>query len=322
MKINLTDLQSIVITPDEIGRRLDNFLRSQFKKIPKSLFYRLLRKGNIRVNQRSVNPAYKLKLGDKVYFPLSSSVKNKAPVVSTRLVNQIATAVLYEDDYILAINKPSGLAVHGGSGLSFGVIEGLRILLPDCSFLELVHRLDRDTSGILLIAKKRSVLRILHEQFRLQKVKKYYLALVCGVWSSEIKIVHVPLLKNVMKNGERIVCVSDQGKISKTYFKIEEQFSQTTLMRVSPVTGRTHQIRVHAKYAGHPIVFDERYGDKEFNSKIAKLGLKRLFLHASVMIFNHPNSHEKICLTAPLHDELKQCLLDLRQNNISNKTTQ
>ncbi|WWP01231.1 MAG: 23S rRNA pseudouridine(955/2504/2580) synthase RluC [Candidatus Dasytiphilus stammeri] len=316
MKINLTDLQSLVITPDEIDRRLDNFLRSKFKRIPKSFFYRLLRKGNILVNKRSVNPAYKLKLGDKVYFPCITSINNKAPVVSTKFANQIAAAILYEDDYILAINKPSGIAVHGGSGLNFGVIEGLRLLLPDCSFLELVHRLDRDTSGILLIAKKRSVLRTLHEQFRLQQVKKYYLALVCGLWASEIKIVHVPLLKNVLKNGERIVGVSDQGKISKTYFKIEERFSHTTLMRVSPVTGRTHQIRVHAKYAGHPIAFDERYGDKKFNSKIANLGLKRLFLHASVMIVNHPDSNEKICLTAPLHDDLKQCLSYLRKNKI------
>ncbi|MEY0629972.1 RluA family pseudouridine synthase, partial [Providencia rettgeri] len=173
-------------------------------------------------------------------------------------VAALADCILFEDDYILVLNKPSGTAVHGGSGLSFGVFEGLRALRPEARFLELVHRLDRDTSGILLVAKKRSALRALHEQLRLKQMQKDYLALVRGNWQSHMKVIQAPLLKNILQSGERVVKVSSEGKPSETRFKVEERFDNATLVKASPVTGRTHQIRVHTLYAGHPIAFDDR----------------------------------------------------------------
>jgi 23S rRNA pseudouridine955/2504/2580 synthase len=220
--------------------------------------------------------------------------------------------ILYEDDHILVLNKPSGTAVHGGSGLSFGVIEGLRALRPEARFLELVHRLDRDTSGVLLVAKKRSALRSLHEQLRDKGMQKDYLALVRGQWQSHVKVVQAPLLKNILQSGERIVRVSQEGKPSETRFKVEERYEFATLVRCSPVTGRTHQIRVHTQYAGHPIAFDDRYGDREFDKQLAGTGLSRLFLHAAALKFTHPGSGEVMRIEAPLDEQLKRCLKVLR----------
>ena len=210
----------------------------------------------------------------------------------------------------LALVRP---AVHGGSGLSFGVNEGMRALRPEARFLELVHRLDRDTSGVLMIAKKRSALRALHEQLRLKGMQKDYLALVRGQWQSHCKIVQAPLLKNVLQSGERIVRVNPEGKPSETRFKVEERFAQATLVRASPLTGRTHQIRVHAQYAGHPISFDDRYGDRDFDRQLAETGLTRLFLHAQALKFEHPGSGETLRIEAPLDEELRRCLQALRQ---------
>ncbi|ELS2671125.1 23S rRNA pseudouridine(955/2504/2580) synthase RluC, partial [Salmonella enterica] len=222
--------------------------------------------------------------------------------------------ILYEDDHILVLNKPSGTAVHGGSGLSFGVIEGLRALRPEARFLELVHRLDRDTSGVLLVAKKRSALRSLHEQLREKGMQKDYLALVRGQWQSHVKTVQAPLLKNILQSGERIVRVSQEGKPSETRFKVEERYAFATLVRCSPVTGRTHQIRVHTQYAGHPIAFDDRYGDREFDQQLteAGTGLKRLFLHAAALKFTHPGTGEVMRIEAPMDNALKRCLQVLR----------
>ena len=209
---------------------------------------------------------------------------------------------------------PSGTAVHGGSGLSFGVIEGLRALRPEARFLELVHRLDRDTSGVLLVAKKRSALRSLHEQLREKGMQKDYLALVRGQWQSHVKSVQAPLLKNILQSGERIVRVSQEGKPSETRFKVEERYAFATLVRCSPVTGRTHQIRVHTQYAGHPIAFDDRYGDGEFDRQLteAGTGLNRLFLHAAALKFTHPGTGEVMRIEAPMDEGLKRCLQKLR----------
>ena len=262
MKTETPAVKMVAIADDEAGQRIDNFLRTQLKGVPKSMIYRILRKGEVRVNKKRVKPEYKLEAGDEVRIPPVRVAEREEEVVSPKLqkVAALSDVILYEDDHILVLNKPSGTAVHGGSGLSFGVIEGLRALRPEARFLELVHRLDRDTSGVLLVAKKRSALRSLHEQLREKGMQKDYLALV----------------------------------------------------RCSPVPGRTHQIRVHTQFAGHPIAFDDRYGDREFDKQLAGTGLSRLFLHAAALKFTHPNTGEVIRIEAPLDEQLKRCLKVLR----------
>ncbi|NKI74587.1 23S rRNA pseudouridine(955/2504/2580) synthase RluC [Dickeya sp. CFBP 2040] len=315
MKTENPTVQFLTISPEEAGQRIDNFLRTRLKGVPKSMIYRILRKGEVRVNKKRIKPEYKLLDGDEVRIPPVRQSEREEPAVSASLdkVSALADCILYEDDYLLLLNKPSGTAVHGGSGLSFGVIEGLRALRPEARFLELVHRLDRDTSGVLLVAKKRSALRSLHEQLRGKNMQKDYLALVRGQWQSHCKSVQAPLLKNVLQSGERIVRVNSEGKPSETLFKVEERFDCATLVRASPVTGRTHQIRVHTQYAGHPIAFDERYGDRDFDAQLMDTGLKRLFLHAQALRFEHPHTGETLRIEAPLDAALRHCLLVLRQ---------
>ncbi|WP_272536311.1 MULTISPECIES: 23S rRNA pseudouridine(955/2504/2580) synthase RluC [unclassified Providencia] len=307
-------VQFIDISDDEAGQRIDNFLLTKLKGVPKSMIYRIIRKGEVRVNKGRIKPEYKLVEGDQVRIPPVRVAERETTPVSAKLdkVAALANCILFEDDVLLVLNKPSGTAVHGGSGLSFGVIEGLRALRPEARFLELVHRLDRDTSGILLVAKKRSALRALHEQLRLKQMQKDYLALVRGNWQSHMKVVQAPLLKNILQSGERVVKVSSEGKPSETRFKVEERFDNATLIKASPVTGRTHQIRVHTLYAGHPIAFDDRYGDKQFDSQLAGTGLNRLFLHASALKFTHPKTGEEMRLQAPLDNQLNHCLKILR----------
>ncbi|AXF75444.1 23S rRNA pseudouridine(955/2504/2580) synthase RluC [Erwinia tracheiphila] len=316
MKTNTPVVQKVTISADEAGQRIDNFLRTQLKGVPKSMIYRILRKGELRVNKGRVKPEYKLEAGDEVRIPPLRVAEREEEAVSPKLAKVAALdgAILFEDDHLLVLNKPSGTAVHGGSGLSFGVIEGLRALRPDARFLELVHRLDRDTSGILLVAKKRSALRSLHEQLREKGMQKDYLALVKGQWPSHLKTVQTPLLKNILQSGERVVRVSSEGKPSETRFKVEERYAYATLVKASPVTGRTHQIRVHTLHAGHPIAFDDRYGEKSFDMQLAGSGLKRLFLHALALRFTHPATGEVMRVKAPLDDELKGCLQALRKN--------
>lgn len=317
MNENNTGVQFITISADQAGQRIDNFLRTRLKGVPKSMIYRIVRKGEVRVNKKRVKPEYKLEDGDELRIPpVRQSEPEQAPVsVHLDKVAALADAVLYEDDHLLILNKPSGTAVHGGSGLSFGVIEGLRALRPAAHFLELVHRLDRDTSGVLLIAKKRSALRLLHEQLRLKGMQKDYLALVRGEWPSHNKAVSAPLIKNILASGERIVRVGIEGKPSETRFKVEERFTRATLVKASPVTGRTHQIRVHAQFAGHPIAFDDRYGDAEFDRFLKGTGLHRLFLHAAALRFDHPSTGETMRIEAPLDNELRQCLAYMRLNH-------
>ncbi len=307
-------VQFIDISDDEAGQRIDNFLLTKLKGVPKSMIYRIIRKGEVRVNKGRIKPEYKLVEGDQVRVPPVRVAERETTPVSAKLdkVAALANCILFEDDVLLVLNKPSGTAVHGGSGLSFGVIEGLRALRPEARFLELVHRLDRDTSGILLVAKKRSALRALHEQLRLKQMQKDYLALVRGNWQSHMKVVQAPLLKNILQSGERVVKVSSEGKPSETRFKVEERFDNATLIKASPVTGRTHQIRVHTLYAGNPIAFDDRYGDKQFDSQLAGTGLNRLFLHASALKFTHPKTGEEMRLQAPLDNQLNHCLKILR----------
>ncbi len=307
------------ISADQAGQRIDNYLLSQLKGVPKSMIYRIIRKGEVRVNKGRVKAEYKLQADDVVRIPpVKVSAKEHAPI-SHKLhqVAQLEQQILFEDEVLLVLNKPSGMAVHGGSGLSFGVIEALRSLRSDARFLELVHRLDRDTSGILLVAKKRSALRHLHEQLRNKTIQKEYLALVRGQWQSHCKVINAPLNKNELASGERIVRVSEQGKPSETRFSVEERYGQeATLIKAMPVTGRTHQIRVHTQYAGHPIALDSKYGDQTFDQKMQTFGLNRLFLHAYAIRFEHPKSGETLRLSAELDAEMKTVLRKLREQQL------
>ncbi len=275
-------VQLLTVAPELAGQRIDNFLRSQLKGVPKTLVYRILRKGEVRVNKGRIKPEYKLQAGDVVRIPpLRLAERNEPIPLSTSLLERLEAAIVYEDKALLVLNKPAGIAVHGGSGLSFGVIEALRQLRPDVPELELVHRLDRDTSGLLMVAKKRSMLRHLHAELRGDGVDKRYLALVCGRWDSGKKQVNAALLKNTLRSGERMVEVSDEGKEALTLFRVVRRFADVaTLVEARPVTGRTHQIRVHARHAGHPIAGDAKYGHDEFSRIIRELGGNRLFLHA------------------------------------------
>ncbi|MBD1571752.1 23S rRNA pseudouridine(955/2504/2580) synthase RluC [Vibrio sp. S17_S38] len=307
-----TEIKFIEIDADMAGQRIDNFLRNQLKQIPKSMIYRILRKGEVRVNKKRIKAEYKLQAGDSVRIPpVKITLEEEAPQISTKLdkVSELENCIIFEDDSLLILNKPSGTAVHGGSGLKFGAIEALRALRPDARFLELVHRIDRDTSGILLVAKKRSALRHLQAQFREKTVQKYYFALVMGQWKPSCRVVKAPLLKNEVNS---IVRVNPNGKASETRFKVLEEFAQATLVQASPITGRTHQIRVHCQYVGHSIAWDDRYGDRRFDAYTAKIGLNRLFLHAANIKFIHPATDEKMDISAPMEAKLEATLAQLR----------
>jgi 23S rRNA pseudouridine955/2504/2580 synthase len=307
-----TKVQFVDIDDDMAGQRIDNFLRNQLKNIPKSVVYRIVRKGEVRVNKKRVKAEYKLQAGDLVRIPpVTLEEKEHEAPLNTNLnrVAELESQIIYEDDHMLILNKPSGLAVHGGSGLKFGAIEALRALRPQARFLELVHRIDRDTSGILLVAKKRSALRHLQAQFREKTVQKYYYALVMGKWKPSCKVVKAPLLKNEVNS---IVRVNPNGKSSETRFKVLTAFEQATLIQASPITGRTHQIRVHTQYTGHPIAWDDRYGDRRFDAYTAKAGLDRLFLHAANIIFTHPGKEERMEIHAEMEPKLQKALDKLK----------
>ncbi|MFP3019625.1 MAG: 23S rRNA pseudouridine(955/2504/2580) synthase RluC [Arsenophonus sp.] len=309
MKIE-NQIQFFIIDNNEAGQRIDNFLLTRLKGVPKSRIYRIIRKGEVRINKARIKPEYKIQEGDLIRIPPVRLTEKKQNIISNKLdkVSVLSDCMLYEDEYLLVLNKPSGMAVHGGSGINFGIIESLRIMRPKEYFLELVHRLDRETSGVLLIAKTRSALRILHQQFRTKQIQKKYITLVKGKWPSYIKVIQTSLLKNTLQSGKRIVKVSCDGKYSETHFKIEERFSNATLLKVTPITGLTHQIRVHTQYVKHPIACDNRYGDLDFDKQLIITGLKRLFLHASSLMFIHPVSVKKLTFNAPLDQQLKSCL--------------
>lgn len=304
-------VQMLEISSDLAGQRLDNFLMARLKGVPRSLVYRIVRKGEVRVNKGRIKPDYRLKAGDLVRVPPVRVSETDTTQPAKGLQRRIEEAIIFEDKSLLVINKPSGIAVHGGSGVSHGVIEALRAQRPDAHFLELVHRLDRDTSGCLLIAKKRSALRNLHEQLRLHQMDKVYQALVKGNWGSKQRVIDAPLRKNILKSGERMVKVTADGKPAKSIFSPMQCSDIASLVKVKLETGRTHQIRVHAAHAGHPIAGDEKYGDDDFNQRMKKSGLKRLFLHAWSLTFNLPDSGEPLKVEAPLDEHLLSVLKKL-----------
>jgi len=299
----------IDITEENSGQRIDNFLITHLKGVPRTRIYRIIRKGEVRVNKGRIDNKYRLKEGDSVRIPpVRVAVReNKVELLPT-LKHSLEHGILYEDDVLIVLNKPSGFAVHGGSGISSGVIEALRMLRPDARFLELAHRLDKDTSGCLLVAKKRSALKALHELFRGDGIKKTYLALLAGEWGRKKLLVTAPLLRNTGKGGERMVKVSQAGKFAETAFRRIQKYKDLTLVEASPKTGRTHQIRVHAAWLGHPIVGDSRYGDDDRNRKLKQRGYKRLFLHAQQLQFSHPVTGETMVFKAPLPPELENQL--------------
>jgi 23S rRNA pseudouridine955/2504/2580 synthase len=306
---NTVKVQWIEVDTEAAGQRIDNFLFSRLKGVPKSHVYRILRTGEVRRNGGRIRAEERLDSGDVIRIPpLRMASSEPARVPQERVRSLIEPRILHEDEHLLVINKPSGMAVHGGSGLSYGVIEGLREIRPEARFLELVHRLDRETSGCLLIAKKRSALRHLHEQFRDDAVHKVYLALLAGAWAKTRWLVDAPLRKNLLQSGERLVKVARDGKPAVTEFRRRERYAKATLVEARPVTGRTHQIRVHAQALGHPLAGDERYGDAEANREFRQLGLKRLFLHALETAFTHPGSGRQLRIEAPLDRELRDFL--------------
>lgn len=306
---NKPKVQLVEITEENSDQRLDNFLITQLKGVPKTRIYRIIRKGEVRVNKGRINNKYRLKVGDVVRIPpVRVAVRDNEVDLQPTLKHSLEQEIIYEDDVLIVLNKPSGFAVHGGSGISSGVIEGLRSLRPDARFLELAHRLDKDTSGCLLVAKKRSSLKFLHELFRGDGVKKTYLALLVGQWERKKQLVLAPLLRSTGKGGERMVKVSKAGKFAETSFRRLKKYKEFTLVEASPKTGRTHQIRVHSAWLGHPIVADTRYGNAGINHDLKKKGYKRLFLHAEQLQFTHPVSGEVMKFKAPLPVELEKLL--------------
>ena len=296
-------VQLLEVAPDVAGQRIDNFLRTQLKGVPKTLIYRILRKGEVRVNKGRIKPEYKLQAGDIVRVPpLRLAERDEPAPLAQGLLERLEAAIVYEDKALIVLNKPAGIAVHGGSGLDYGVIEAFRQLRPDVPDIELVHRLDRDTSGLLMIAKKRSMLRHLHEALRGDGVDKRYMALVHGNWPTAKKRISAPLLKNNLRSGERMVEVNPEGKEALTEFKVLRRFGEfATLVEARPITGRTHQIRVHAQHAGHSIAGDAKYGDEQFSREIRDLGGKRLFLHACALSVTLPDGAQ-LRLEAPVDD--------------------
>ena len=298
----------VSVTDEDAGQRIDNFLARHLKGVPKSHIYRILRRGEVRVNSGRIKAQYKVCAGDMVRIPpVRVSPEKTVPPAAARI--DWDKRILFENNRCLVLNKPSGIAVHGGSGLSFGVIESLRASRPQAPYLELAHRLDRETSGCLVIAKKRSFLRLFHEQLRNGEVVKQYLALLAGHWPGGRQTVDVPLRKNQLQGGERMVVVDEEGgKQALTIFRPVSRYSSATLAEVDLKTGRTHQIRVHAAHIGHPLAGDEKYGDSEFNRRLRSRGLRRLFLHAHRLEFADSNAGEPVSVSAPLDVGLKAVL--------------
>ncbi len=306
----------VTIDEDNEGQRIDNFLVTKLKGVPKSMIYRIIRKGEVRVNKKRIKPEYKLQVDDLVRVPpvrVSQSKQDNAPSPKLARVTQLEERIVYEDKHLIVLSKPSGIAVHGGSGVNYGVIEALRSLRPGQKFLELVHRLDKETSGILLIAKKRSALKHLQDQLREKLMQKDYLALVRGEWQKRVNLINAPLLKITLKSGERIVRVNADGKPSQTRFKIVQKYQGATLVKASPLTGRTHQIRVHCQYTGHPIACDEKYSEAKFDDSMREQGLRRLFLHAARLEFTHPYTEERMTVNAELDTDLNDLLSNLKR---------
>jgi 23S rRNA pseudouridine955/2504/2580 synthase len=311
-------VQLVTISDEEAGQRIDNYLLRICKGVPKSHIYRILRSGEVRVNKGRIDQLYRLVEGDVVRIPpirLAEKAAGNAPVPGAEF------AIVYEDTHLLVIDKPAGVAVHGGSGVSYGVIEQLRAARPQAKFLELVHRLDRETSGLLLLAKKRSALTHLHEQMREGTTDKRYLAMVAGDWKNPRQHVKLPLHKYTTADGERRVVVQAGGQEAHTVFNLLRKWQDFALLEAELKTGRTHQIRVHLASSGFPILGDEKYGDFALNKQLQKASdtrgaLKRMFLHAYRITFQHPETGAPLTLTAPLPAECERFLVSLGQASI------
>ncbi len=302
-------VQYVTIEPDFAGQRIDNFLLTRLKGVPKTRIYRMVRKGEVRVNKKRVEVSYRLQAGDALRIPpVQMAEKVAVPAPGRSLMTLLAERILYEDNNLLIINKPAGVAVHGGSRIKIGIVEALRCMYPKLPHLELAHRLDLDTSGCLVLAKKRGILKELHALLREGRMNKIYVALTKGHWQQAELRVEVPLQKNHLSSGERFVRVHPEGKSSLTVFTLLKTYREATLVEAALYTGRTHQIRVHAQYRGHPIAADEKYGDREFNKLMRERGLKRLFLHAKTIEFVLPSTEQKIKVTAELDEDLQSCL--------------
>lgn len=320
------------LTVDEAsdGQRIDNFLAKTLKGVPKSHIYRILRSGEVRVNKGRIDASYKLVIGDIVRVPpirTTNIEKEISEISSSQLVkSKLEETIIFEDDALLVIDKPAGFAVHGGSGVSRGVIEQLRLERPKAKFLELVHRLDRETSGVLLLAKKRAALVALHEMIRNNQTDKRYFVLVAGEWTEKKKRVTLDLQKYVLPNGERRVNVVtdkskdkyDEAQVSETIFYLKQNFVGFSLLEAQLITGRTHQLRVQLAHLGFPIVGDDKYGDFALNKALVKKGLKRMFLHSAETKLRHPISGENLKLIAPLPKELQHFMNKL-ESHISNE---
>jgi 23S rRNA pseudouridine955/2504/2580 synthase len=296
-------VRKVRIDAEAAGQRIDNFLRRELPGVPKGRLYRLLRRGEVRVNGGRVRADYKLLAGDEVRIP-PAQVRAAGAAPDPRAAQDLLQRILYEDKRLLVLDKPSGIAVHGGSGISHGAVELLRHGRPELKDLSLVHRLDRETSGCLVLAKRRSALRELHARFREGMVEKNYLGLAVGDWQLGEQLIDEPLLVQNRKGGERHVIVSNEGKPAQTRVQLSRKHGPYSLLLCAPLTGRTHQIRVHLEHYDHPLLGDERYGDKEENKVARKLGLKRLFLHAQSIAFPDQSGNE-LHFTAPLADDLE-----------------
>lgn len=308
------------IAADQAGQRVDNFILARFRGLPRTRVYRLLRRGEVRVNGGRIGPEHRLQAGDRVRLPpVDLPEPRPAAAAPDFRLRQLEAAILFENERLLVLDKPAGLACHGGSGVDFGVIEALRQLRPNQPFLELVHRLDRDTSGCLLIAKKRSVLRALHEQLRNGTVDKRYTALLVGQMPGRRQRVDAAL-DRYERGGERLVRVSDDGKPAVTVFHQRERFAIATLVEAQLLSGRTHQIRVHARHIGHPVAGDPKYGDPAVDSMLRELGLKRLFLHAARLEIAPLDDDTPHCFEAPLPAALDAVLRRLRQTPSPTRT--
>lgn len=302
------------VREEQEGQRLDNFLVSRLKGVPKSRIYRLIRKGEVRVNKKRVKPEYKLKTADLVRIPpirIAERAARQAP--SEDLQALINNSVLHEDADLLVLNKLSGLPVHGGTGVKTGLIEALRSMKPEESDLELAHRLDKGTSGCLLIAKHPKALKLLSEQFKTGHINKTYHALVQGSWPAHLGEINAALQRQEPQGGERFVSVSKEGKHALTRFRILEKLPDATLVEACPVTGRTHQIRVHAQLAGYPIIGDEKYSEPAPRKAFSRQGIKRLCLHAAVLSFVHPVSGDRLTVKAPYDSQFEAAIRVLRQ---------
>lgn len=310
---SFSQVRLLKILPERAGQRLDNFLFRECKGVPKSFIYRAIRSGQVRVNRGRVRNDYRLQAGDELRIPPMKRAESE----STVRVPPAHFEVVYEDPYFLALNKPAGVAVHGGSGVSFGVIEQLRAARPEAPFLELVHRLDRDTSGLLLIARRRRALVALHELFREDRITKLYWALVNGDWVNERQHLRAPLLRWLTPSGERRVRVDKQGRRAHTIINLHARYGGYSLVQAELRTGRTHQIRVHLAHEGYPIVGDDKYSsDHQLSQARQQLGFKGMFLHAGRLVFRHPITHESLDIQAPLPQDCVDLLerLELSKN--------